>query len=218
MHKGGCPVTNLTDLGKALLDLHEEQVDSLVKQKLAAGKDPLKIIRECNEAMIEVGNRFAKNEYFISELVMSGVIFAKAMEQLKPLLGDIEDAPSKGIVIIGTVKGDIHDIGKNIVVTLLRGSGFTVIDLGIDVPAEVFIKTVQEKGAKVLGLSALLNFTFPEMKNVIDQLQAAGSRDKVKVIIGGSPCNEQVRQYTGADYYAKDAGEGVRICQEIYGV
>src|SRR4030067_2740308 len=151
--------------------------------------------------MIEVGNRFAKNEYFISELVMSGVIFAKAMEQLKPLLGDIEDAPSKGIVIIGTVKGDIHDIGKNIVVTLLRGSGFTVIDLGIDVPAEVFIKTVQEKGAKVLGLSALLNFTFPEMKNVIDQLQAAGSRDKVKVIIGGAPSTEQGRQNTGVDHF-----------------
>ena len=206
-------MSNLTDLGKALVNLNEEQVNVLVKQKIEAGEDPLSLIKECNKAMVEVGKLFEKDEYFISELVMAGEIFKGVMNQLRPLLGDVEEGPSKGMVVIGTVKDDIHDIGKNIVVTLLKGSGFEVIDLGVDVPAEVFVKTVKERGAKVLGLSALLNFTFPEMKNVVEQLNAAGLRDRVKVIIGGSPCNEQVRQYTGADYNAKDAGGGARICE-----
>jgi methylmalonyl-CoA mutase cobalamin-binding domain/chain len=210
-------VSDLTELGKALLTLNEERVDALVKQKMAAGEDPLKIIEECNRAMAEVGNFFEKNEYFISELVMAGEIFAGITTKLEPRLGGKkQDIPSKGKVVIGTVKDDIHDIGKNIVVTLLKGNGFEVIDLGVNVPAEVFVNTVREQGAKVLGLSALLNFTFPEMKKVVDELAAAGLREEVKVIIGGSPCNEQVRRYTGADYYAKDAAEGARICNEIY--
>jgi 5-methyltetrahydrofolate--homocysteine methyltransferase len=208
---------DLTELGKALLTLNEERVDALVRQKMAAGEDPLKIIEECNRAMVEVGNFFEKNEYFLSELVMAGEIFAGITAKLEPILGGRkENISSKGKVVIGTVKDDIHDIGKNIVVTLLKGNGFEVIDLGVDVPAEVFVETVREQGAKVLGLSALLNFAFPEMKKVVDELAAAGLRDKVKVIIGGSPCNEQVRRYTGADYYAKDAAEGARICNDIY--
>jgi methylmalonyl-CoA mutase cobalamin-binding domain/chain len=115
------------------------------------------------------------------------------------------------------VKGDVHDIGKNIVITLLRGGGFKVLDLGVDVPAENFIQAVKDNKPKVLGLSALLNFTFQEMKNVVDHLTDAGLRDQVKVIIGGAPCNEQVREFTGADYYASDAGHGLAICKEIYG-
>jgi methylmalonyl-CoA mutase cobalamin-binding domain/chain len=211
-------VSDLTELGKALLSLNEDKVNALVNRKISAGENPLAIIEECNKAMGEVGNLFSKNEYFISELVMSGEIFNGIMAKLEPLLGEKkEGASSKGKVIIGTVKDDIHDIGKNIVVTLLKGNGFEVIDLGVDVPSEVFVKTVKDQKAKVLGLSALLNFTFPEMKKVVDELTAAGLRDQVKVVIGGSPCNEQVRQYTGADYYAKDAAEGARICKEIYG-
>ncbi len=211
-------MSDLTELGKALLALDEEKVTALVNRKISAGEDPLAIIEECNQAMVEVGNLFSKNEYFISELVMSGEIFNSIMDKLEPLLGEKErGATVKGKVVIGTVKDDIHDIGKNIVVTFLKGNGFEVIDLGVDVPSEVFVKTVKEQGAKVLGLSALLNFTFPEMKKVVDDLVAAGLRDQVRVIIGGSPCNEQVRQYTGADYYAKDAAEGARICQEIFG-
>lgn len=210
-------MTALTDLGKALLALDEDKVKWLLKQKIEAGEEALMILEECNAGMVEVGNLFEKNEYYISELVMSGEIFSAIMSQLQPLLGDIKkQSASKGKVIVGTIKDDIHDIGKNIVVNLLKGSGFEVIDLGVDVPAAVFVKTVKEEGARVLGLSAMLNFTFPEMKNVVDQLSAAGLRAMVKVIIGGSPCNEQVRQYAGADYYAKDAAEGARICKEIY--
>ena len=210
-------MSSVTDLGRALLNLEEDQAKALVKQKLEGGEDPLVIIKECNEAMAEVGQRFERDEYFISELVMSGEIFKGIMSQLEPLLGETEKSPTKGTVIIGTVKNDIHDIGKNIVVTLLKGTGFEVVDLGVDVPAEIFVREVKETGAKVVGLSALLNTTLFEMKNVVDQLIVAGLRDKTTVIIGGAPCNEQVRQYAGADYYAKDAGEGTRICKQIYG-
>ncbi|MGB9905715.1 MAG: cobalamin B12-binding domain-containing protein, partial [Desulfotomaculales bacterium] len=121
-----------------------------------------------------------------------------------------------GKVVIGTVKGDIHDIGKNIVVSLLRGAGFDVTDLGVDVPAEKFVAALKETGARVLGLSALLNFTYPEMKNVVEAVTEAGLRDRVTIIIGGAPCNEQVRQFTGADYYAEDAVTGVNICKKVY--
>lgn len=207
---------DLTELGKALLDLDEEKVHQLLKEKIEMREDPLKIVEECQRAMVEIGNLFERNEYFISELVMSGEIFKNITNQLQPFLGNVQPTGSKGKVVIGTVKGDIHDIGKNIVVTLLKASGFEVIDLGIDVPADVFVETVRKHEAKVLGLSALLNITFAEMKNVVDQLEAAGLRDKVKVVIGGVPCNEQVRKYTGADYYARDAAEGIRISNEIY--
>ena len=139
------------------------------------------------------------------------------METLEPLLGDVEPNISAGTVVIGTVKGDIHDIGKNIVVALLRGAGFEVIDLGVDVPAETFVEKVAGSSAKVLGLSALLNFTLPEMKKVVDELEAAGVRDRVRVIIGGAPTDEQVREYAGADYYAVDAPTGVKICKQVYG-
>jgi methylmalonyl-CoA mutase cobalamin-binding domain/chain len=208
---------DLTELGKAFLGLDEVKVYTLIKQKIEKREDPLKIIEECQRAMVEVGNLFEKNEYFLSELVMSGEIFKNITNQLEPFLVTVQPIRSKGKVVIGTVKGDIHDIGKNIVVTLLKANGFEVIDLGIDVPSELFVETVREHEAKVLGLSALLNITFTEMKNVVDQLRGAGLFDKVKVIIGGTPCNEQVRKYTGADYYAKDAAEGIRISKEIYG-
>jgi len=204
-------------LGRALLDLKEDQARNLVKQKLEEGEDPIAIIRECNEAMAEVGQRFERDEYFISELVMSGEIFKGVMSQLEPLLGQTEKSSTKGTVVIGTVKNDIHDIGKNIVITLLKGTGFEVVDLGVDVPAEQFVRAAEETGTRVIGLSALLNTTLFEMKNVVDHLIAAGLRDRATVIIGGAPCNEQVRQYAGADYYAKDAGEGARICKQIYG-
>lgn len=211
-------MSNLTQLAQALVDLDEDLVNKLVKEKIEAGESPLDIIKECNEGMGKIGKLFEANEYYLSELIMSGEILKGVMNELEPLLVNVEkEVSSAGVVVIGTVKDDIHDIGKNIVVTLLKGTGFDVIDLGVDVPAETFVKTMKETGAKVLGLSALLNFTFPAMKEVVDQLAAAGLRDQVKVIIGGAPCNEEVRQFTGADYLAKDAASGVNICKEILG-
>ena len=201
-------------LAEALTNLEEQRVYELVDQKVNEGEDVLRIISELNEGMINVGELFSSGEYFISQLIFSGEILKEVMTKLEPLLRKVEAGRSSGKVVIGTVKGDIHDIGKNIVITLLNGSGFDVLDLGVDVPAEKFVEAIKQTGAKVLGLSALLNFTYPEMKSVIEQVEKAGLR--VKVIIGGAPCNEQVREFTGADFCAKDAIAGVNYCKEIY--
>lgn len=210
-------MSNLTELAQSLVDLKEEKFIELVKRKIDNKDDPMDIIEECNAGMVEVGMRFEKGDFFISELIMSSEILKKAMVQLKPLLGDLKKGPSKGKVVIGTVKNDIHDIGKNIVVALLKGVGYEVVDLGIDVAAEKFVNAINETGAKVLGLSALLNLTYPSMKDVVDALKAAGIRDQVTVIIGGAPCNEEVRLSVGADHFANDASKGLRICREVYG-
>jgi methylmalonyl-CoA mutase cobalamin-binding domain/chain len=207
----------MTELAEALRDLQEKKVYSLVDEMIRDGVSPLEIVEECNRGMVEVGELFADKKYFISQLIYSSEILKNVMTKLNPLLENTEKSESAGMVVIGTVKGDIHDIGKNIVVTLLRGAGFEVMDLGVDVPPERFVEALRESQAKILGLSALLNFTYPEMKTVVDQVEGAGLKDKVSVIIGGAPCNEQVREFSGADYYASDAVEGVAICKSIYG-
>ncbi len=206
----------MDELAEALRDLEEEKVHQLLEKKIGAGVAAVEIVRTLNEGMIAVGERFSTCEYFISQLIFSAEILKAAMKRLEPLLVGADTGLSAGKVVIGTVKGDIHDIGKNIVVTLLRGSGFEVIDLGVDVPAEKFVAAVRESGAKVVGLSALLNFTYPEMKNVVESIVGAGLKEKVRIIVGGTPVNEDVRAFTGADYYAEDAVAGMKICKEIY--
>ena len=203
-------------LAQALTDLEEQKVYELVEQKINEGEGVLRIISELNEGMVNVGERFSSGEYFISQLIFSAEILKHVMTKLEPLLRKVEAGQSSGKVVIGTVKGDIHDIGKNIVTTLLNGSGFDVTDLGVDVSSEKFVEALKETGAKVLGLSALLNFTYPEMKSVVEEVEKAGLRDQVKIVIGGAPCNEQVREFTGADFYAKDAIAGVNYCKEMY--
>jgi len=206
----------MTELAKALMELNEQKVYQLVGEKLNNGVSPLDILAECNEGMAGVGDLFSQGQYFLSQMLFAAEIFKNVMKQLEAVLPQAQESTGKNKVVIGTVKGDIHDIGKNIVVSLLRGSGFEVIDLGVDVPAEKFVAALQESGAKVLGLSALLNFTYPEMKNVVQAVTDAGLRDQVTIIIGGAPCNEQVRQFAGADYYAEDAVTGVNICKKVY--
>ncbi len=209
-------MAELTELAQALAGLEKERVNNLVEAKLKGGALPLEIVGELNAGMAVVGERFTAGEYFLSELIYSSHIMKGIMEKLEPLLGDGGLGKAVGTVVIGTVKGDIHDIGKNIVVALLRGIGFEVIDLGVDVSADTFVEKLKETGAKVLGLSALLNQTLIEMKNVVDTVVAAGIRNQVNIIIGGAPIDEQVREYTGADYYALDAPAGVNICKQVY--
>ncbi|MFQ6116604.1 MAG: B12-binding domain-containing protein [bacterium] len=204
------------ELADALRDLDEEKVYALVDEKIDRGISALDIIEECNEGMVAVGELFSQKEYFISHLLFSAEILKTVMNRLGPLLEGTPKKDSIGKVVIGTVKGDIHDIGKNVVTTLLRGSGFEVVDLGVDVSTEKFIEAVKESGTKVLGMSALLSTTYPEMKNVINAINEAGLRRHVKIIIGGAPVNERVRQFTGADYYAEDAVTGINLCKEIY--
>jgi len=206
----------MDELAQALRDLNEKKVYDLVEERIKKGVPAMEMVRACNEGMVAVGELFSACKYFISELIFSAEILKTVMKRLEPLLKSAGPAKSAGKVVIGTVKGDIHDIGKNIVITLLRGSGFEVIDLGVDVPPEKFVTALKETGAKVLGLSALLNFTYLEMKHVVEEVAKAGLRDRVKIIIGGTPVNEQVRQFAGADYYAEDAVVGVNICKQIY--
>jgi methylmalonyl-CoA mutase cobalamin-binding domain/chain len=190
----------MSELANALRDLDEKKVYALVDEKIDQGASALDIIEECNEGMVAVGELFSEKKYFISQLIFSAEILKTVMNRLNPLLEGTPKRDSIGKVVIGTVKGDIHDIGKNIVSTLLRGSGFEVVDLGVDVSSEKFIEAIKESGAKVLGMSALLSTTYPEMKNVVNAINEGGLREHVKIIIGGAPVNEQVRQFTGADY------------------
>ena len=209
-------MAQLTDLAQALVNLEKARVNTIVEDKLKKGIPPLEIVNELNVGMIEIGERFASCEYFISELLYSSHIMKEILVRLEPLFGQTDLIESGNIVVIGTVKGDIHDIGKNIVVTLLKNAGFRVIDMGIDVPADQFAEKLKETGAKALGLSCLLNVAFQEMRNVVDTLKRTGIREQVKVIIGGQPTDEKVREYVGADYYALDAVAGVKICKDIY--
>ncbi|MBZ4658252.1 MAG: Methionine synthase [Desulfacinum sp.] len=206
----------MTELAQALRDLDEKKVYALVDKKIEEGTPATSIIAECNEGIVAVGQLFSEQKYYISQLIFSAEIFKQVIKRIEPLLESAAAQDHRGKVIIGTVKGDIHDIGKNLVITLLRGAGFEVIDLGVDVPAEKFVEAAKDTGARVVGMSALLNFTYPEMKNVVDALAAAGLRDQVKVIVGGAPVNEKVRDFAGADFYAEDAVQGVNICKEIY--
>ncbi len=204
------------ELSEALRDLDEKKVYALVDEKINQGVSALDIIEKCNQGMIAVGELFSDNTYYLSQLIFSSEILKIVMSRLDPLLAGTPKKESIGNVVIGTVKGDIHDIGKNIVVTLLRGTGFEVLDLGVSVPSEKFVKALKDSGAKVLGMSALLSTAYPEMKNVVDTIHAAGLREQVKIIVGGAPVNEQVRQFTGADYYAEDAVTGINLCKDIY--
>jgi methylmalonyl-CoA mutase cobalamin-binding domain/chain len=204
------------ELANAFRDLDEKRVYTLIDEAIRQGMSPFELIDECKDGMELVGELFSEEKYYISQLMFSAEILKNVMDRLNPLLGEAQQTDSLGKVVIGTVKGDIHDIGKNIVITLLRSSGFEVIDLGVDVAAEAFVEAIKESRAKVVGMSALLSLTYPEMKNVVDAIVEAGLRGQVKIIIGGSPVNERVRQFTGADYYGEDAVSGVKLCKEIY--
>ena len=207
----------LSELTQALVDLRKEEVIGAVEDLLKKQTPPLEIVKALNEGMTRVGERFAAGDYFISELIYSGHIMKDAMTRLDPLFEQAGGGDAGDKVVIGTVQGDIHDIGKNIVTMLIKNAGFNVIDLGVDVPAERFVESLKETGARALALSCLLNVAIPEMKNVVEALRAAGIRENVKVIIGGQPIDEKVCEYVGADYYGADAPAGVLICKQIYG-
>ncbi|HZK25458.1 MAG TPA: cobalamin-dependent protein [Oscillospiraceae bacterium] len=209
----------MTKLAVALRDLNEDLVYQLVAEKLSQGISPTEIIKECNVGIAAVGDMFASGEYYLTELMFSAEIMQGVMAKLEPLIASSGEAEQTlGTFVIGTVSGDIHDIGKNIVVNLMRSHGFKVIDLGVDVPAERFVEMVRESGTKILGLSALLNSTYPEMKSVIEALKEAGLKEQVKVIIGGTITSEAVREFTGADAFATDAQKGVSFAKSVYGI
>lgn len=204
-------------LADLMADLKEEDVLTRVRGLLAQAKPALGIIEQCREGLNVVGERFAQKEYFLAELIMSAEIFQEVMALTKPyLLAQPMGGPAP-IVVLGTVRGDIHDMGKNIVSAILSASGFQVEDLGVDVLPEAFVKKVRETGAPVVGLSALLTTSLPWMKATVDELTQNKLRPQVKVMVGGAVVNDSVRENIGADFYGKDAVSAMKYCKSIIG-
>ena len=202
------------DLAKALGDLKEDEAIAITQEKLDANADPMGILAEASKGMETVGTRFSKGEYFIPDLVYSGEILKRINEMVRPKLSGGLAAKTGGKVIIATVAGDIHDIGKDIVVFMLEVAGFQVYDMGVDVPIQKIVNKLKETGAPVIGLSGFLTLAYDAMKFTIDAIKAAGLRDKVKIMIGGGQITPEIVKYTGADAYGKDAIEGVTLAKK----
>jgi len=209
--------TSNNRLSKLVADLDEDTVLKLVRQRLDAGDDPLQIINECNEGMREVGLRYESGEYYVAGLIMSGEIFREVVEIAQPFLAQQTDGKVSGRVLVGTVSGDIHDIGKNIFGMLLACHGFDVIDLGVDVPPDVFAAKAIETKPDIIGLSGLITAAFETMKETISTLRDEAQKHGLTfpIIIGGGMSDNQIRQYVGADYWMPDAMSGVRLCEEL---
>jgi methanogenic corrinoid protein MtbC1 len=205
------------NLVNALADLKEEEALKIVKDRLNASEDPLKILEDARKGMEIVGKRFADSEYFIPDLVYSGEILKAVTELVKPKLTKAAESKKLGKVVFGTVAGDIHDIGKDIVVFMLDVNGFEVHDLGVDVPVQKFVDKIKETGAPVVGLSGFLALAFDSMKDTVEAIKAAGLRDKVKIMIGGGQITDEIKKYTGADAYGKDAMTGVSLAKKWIG-
>jgi methylmalonyl-CoA mutase cobalamin-binding domain/chain len=203
------------EIGKALGELRYDDVVKKVKEAIGRGRNPLAILDECRSGMDRVGELFSTGEYFLAELIMSAEIFKEVAGLLEPLLLKNQGGSSLGSAVIATPKGDIHDLGKNIVATLLKVAGFEVHDLGVDTPPEVIVDKVAETQAKVVALSALVTPTFESMKKVVDLLIERNLRDRRYVIIGGGPTTSKVRDYVGADAWSLDPNVGVHMCREF---
>ena len=207
-------------LVEAMANMKEKDALRIVDEMLEKGEDPNHILDLSSEAMAVVGERYQEGTYFLPELIMSGEMLKKIGEVLKPRLAASTDQAKKlGVVVLGTVRGDIHDIGKDIVGFLLEVNGFEVFDLGIDQPEENFVEAVKEHHPQVLALSGFLSVAFDSMKSTIEQVEAAGLRTpELKIIIGGGQMDETVRAYTGADAYGDDAMAAVAFAKKTVGV
>jgi methanogenic corrinoid protein MtbC1 len=206
-------------LSELLSNLKEPEALAFVERALREGVAPEDLLEDAKVGMNIVGQRFASQEYFIPDLVFSGEILKGIVQKLEPKLKEAKGrvAQRLGKVIMGTVAGDIHDIGKNLVVFMLDVNGFEVHDLGVDVPAQKFVDKIKESGASIVGLSGFLALAFDSTKQIIEAIEDAGLRDKVKIMIGGGQMSEEIRKYVGADAYGKDAMAGVTLAKKWAG-
>lgn len=208
-------MATLTDLCQSIVTGNVAQAKELTQALVDAGTAPLEII---NDGLIAgmniVGPRFKNGEMFVPEVLMSAKAMAVGMEIVKPLLSDT-DMPSRGTIVLGTVKGDLHDIGKNLVGMMLEGSGFKVVDLGIDIAPEKFVEAIKEHNPQIVAMSALLTTTMPAMKDTIDLIKEKGL--KVKCIVGGAPVSQGFADEIGADGYAPDAASAAELCTKLVG-
>jgi methanogenic corrinoid protein MtbC1 len=204
-------------LVSAIADMREEEALKLVRKMVAEGTAPAAIVDAAREAMGIVGERYEKGTYFLPELIMAGEMLTQITNIIKPELAKMPDVKRQGKVLIGTVKGDIHDIGKNIVSFMLDVNGFEVRDLGVDVAPQKFVEAIRDFRPQVIGLSGFLTLAFDAMKDTIEAVKAAGLRDGVKIMIGGGQITEQIREYAGADAYGRDAMAGVSLARKWLG-
>ena len=202
-------------LYEAVLNGDANTAKATTETALAAGVDPLKLVQEyMMPAMAEVGRRFESNEYFVPELLLAARAMKGALVLIRPLL-IASGAQPVARVVLGTVKGDLHDIGKNLVAAMLEGGGYEVIDLGVNVTPEQFIAAVKEKGANIVAMSALLTTTMPSMKTTVEAIKLAGIRDQVKILVGGAPVTQKYADEIGADGYSENASGAVGLVRNL---
>jgi 5-methyltetrahydrofolate--homocysteine methyltransferase len=208
----------LQQIADSVVDIDFRKSKTLVRRALKEGVPPVDIVlKGLSKGMERVGELYESSEYFEAELIASGQVMQEAMDIVNPHL-KVEDVESPGTFIIGTVKGDLHDIGKNMVIAMMRSAGFEIVDLGVDVGADAFVKAVEKaEGRTVVAMSALLTTTMPAMKEIVDELDKRGLRKKAKILLGGRPVNEQYASEMGADAYAKDAVAAVRVARDLVG-
>jgi len=200
-----------------VVDLKRDEAVSLVMCKIDQGEDPLAILEECRRGMSTVGDRFQKGDYYLAELILSAEIFKAVATILEPHLAKGSPEKPRGKVILATMKGDIHDLGKNIVATLLRAHSFEVHDLGVDVPPTVLLNSVKEIKPDFVGFSALITLAFDSMKESTNMMEEAGIRNQFKLMVGGGVTTTTLRDYIGADFQTVDATEGVEYCMRTLG-
>lgn len=206
------------ELVEAIADMRDEEAVELAGRLLDGGTPPLEILEDCRKAMAIVGQRFEDEEYFIPELILAGETLKAISDVVKPRLSGGGDAAKNGRVVLGTVAGDIHDIGKDIVSFMLDVNGFEVYDLGVDVPVDTFVAKVRELRPEVVALSGFLTLAFDSMKDTVEALEQAGLRDGVKIMIGGGTVDDTVREYAHADAYGETATDAVNLAKAWTGV
>lgn len=204
-------------LGLAIVDMKEDRALETAAGLLEGGSDPLALLDACRLALEEVGSRFETGTYFLSELIMAGEILAKISDLAKPYLSTEQDRESLGRVLIGTVAGDIHDLGKNMVGFLLEISGFEVRDIGVDVPPERFVSEIMDFKPRVVGVSGLLTVVYDSLKKTVEAIEEAGLRDEVRIMIGGAAMSDKIRDFCGADAFGPDAASAVSLARQWTG-
>jgi len=206
------------DVKQALGDLEEDKVEELLDKFISgspSAEETHLIVKACQHGMEIVGDRFETGEYFVGDLMYAAQILTSSLEKLKPLMGAGSGAVAKGMIVLGTVAGDIHDIGKNIYKTLAEAAGFTVVDIGIDMPAASFVEAVRANDPDIVGFSGVLTLSIRSMKETVEALEEAGLRDGVKVMIGGNAVSAETCNHVGADYWSKNAAAAVKKSLEF---
>ena len=204
-------------LFEAVAAAREDEVMALVRGQIAAGVPAADILAECNRGMVELGNRFASGDCFLPDLMFAGMIMKGVTAELAPLLDKGAAAKTRGTVVMGSVQHDVHDIGKDIVVTMLRGVGFEVVDLGVDVPPEKFVEAIAQHKPRVVGMSVLLTTCFKSVIATVAAIKEAGQRQGVSIMVGGAAASDLLRESAGCDFYGKNAVDGVKFADSVVG-